>query len=970
MKNVQRKGVPFLKVNHCIELPIQKASPDGIIKNLGFANDQQIYFTKGNQVYFLDMEGNLGQKSSKKYGRALVPDQKTVLSYDYARVDNLFEVTFDYHEVSAGKMGHSLQTFKVKIKKSWHMMLSHQRQLFLITTEFGLHITHYSPKAWEELAFISQDILDKYQADFKKIILSKNLVVLVSKDGQVTLYDYVSQQVTSQFTLPQAITDVDVSPCGHYIIAQQASDQQVVFLRYETQEIAFTSPPKVKSFDVQGDFLGLVYQDKSLEVYNISDFACLGYNDYFKNSLMDQLWFKFHDTQPQFLVSDSDRALVFSWGENDPHIALDPSFDEEKYAVYYQSIELWDATTTDQTLTKIKEVGKEDKRQKILIQRHLEHRYQSLIQNDIITPTLKALRDLPTKWPRMNTFKKAKVLKHWPHKVPFFTTAIDLKAKLRVDRWRDSHYTHQLRNNFPGNIAQIKGITSLDLTHQQFEKLPPAVFEMKALEVLNLEDNNLRVLPEEILKLKKLKVLILKQNYGLEELPDLGQLVHLEEIDFKYTRFSSLPESFFTLKHLKKINTIHSELDRDTKIIRRLLEAFPTAEITTSARQAVEMEDNVDMDEYKGQEKINIDSFELNYLPASLFAADQVKELIIDCPHLKELPDTFDQLATLEKLHIEAQSVDTLPHSITQLPHLKELKLEGHFETLPPAMKDLVNLETLILEHGQFKELPAALAQLPKLKVLKADYLNIAHLNASMGAMHSLETLVLENVFIEGGGTLQVDPALLALKNLKHLSINLRNGELDDSVFNLPQSIQELSLKVWHNPNQPYNSILSFQKLMNHFHQVTKLTLGGIKLTSTKDALQVNTTLKTMTTRDVVCNRLPDDVYNLQALNYLTLFDAQLEELNSSIYQCHSLEYLRLSNFQQATIPAGIEQMKKLKKLGFERSKIASLPDGIFELQQLERLCLGECPLFSDKSYKAKIKRKIKGLKVGKEWYA
>lgn len=968
MKNAQGDNKPPLKVNNCIELPIEKAKPDGIIHGLGFANNQQIYFTKKNQIYFVDLVGELTKKSSKKYGKSLICDQKTALSYDYERVDDLFEVTFDYYDLSAGKIGKSQQSFTFKIKRNWHMLVSHQRQLFLTVTEFGLHVTRYSPSSWDELGFIEHETLEKYQADFKKVLLDKHTAVLASKEGQITLYDYTTHQVSQQFGLKNTIANIDVSPCENYLIIQQVNDQRVIFLQIDTQEIAFKSAPNVKDFDIQGDFVALIYQDKTIEVYQVASFECLGYCDYFKDSLVDRLQFKFHDSEPQLLVSNSDQALVFSWGANDTNVQL-PFIDQEKYTSYYQSLEQWNPTQTDQTLTKIKEVGKEDKREKILIQRFLQHRYSSLIQYGIINSTLKALRDLPTRWEKLNTDKKARILRHWPPQVPFFTTSLDLSAKLRVDSWRYSHYKHQLGDDFPNQLHQLNGVTHLYINHQQFSELPTTIFEMNDLEVLDLEDNDLKALPEDLLKLTNLKVLILKQNYGLKEIPDLGQLSNLEEIDFEYTDISSLPEGFFKLKNIKKINTIQSELDRDTKIISRLLDAFPDAEITTRARKAIEMENNMDMDEYKGQEKISIDSFELNYLPQSLFAADKVKELIIDCSNLKELPDTFDQLPTLEKLHIETRGTNTLPDSIAKLPQLKELRLEGNFKALPDNLGDLSNLDTLIIEHGQFKELPASLAQLPKLKTLKTKYLNIDQLGEVVGNIATLETLVLEDVFVEGGKVFTVAPALLQLNNLKEVSLDLRSGKLDQSVFNLPNSIQELSLEVWHNYDRPYETSLSFQKLINHFHQVTKLSLEGLKLTNTKTALNTNTTLKDMTTRDVLWKQLPDDIYQLQALNYLTLFDAKLEALNPAIYQCPALEYLRLSNFQQPTIPAGIEQMTQLKKLGFERSNISSLPDDIFQLQQLEKLCLGECPLFSNASYKAKIKRKIKGLKVTKEWY-
>lgn len=227
METSRKQHLPSLKVYQLIELPIEKASPKGWIGSIGFANDQQIYFTYQNQIYFLGLQGALKNKSSKKYGKGIVSYQKAVMSYDYEKVDESIEVTFSCYDVSAGNMQSTLQELKVKTRSNWGVKLSRQNQIMQLSTAFGLHITNFEPSSWQTLAFIPKNILDTYQTTFTQIVANKNLCVLASKSSnEIVLYDYVTEQVVDTLGLPieGEFFGFELSPCGNYFVVHQNED--------------------------------------------------------------------------------------------------------------------------------------------------------------------------------------------------------------------------------------------------------------------------------------------------------------------------------------------------------------------------------------------------------------------------------------------------------------------------------------------------------------------------------------------------------------------------------------------------------------------------------------------------------------------------------------------------------------------------------------------------------------------------
>ena len=562
-------------------------------------------------------------------------------------------------------------------------------------------------------------------------------------------------------------------------------------------------------------------------------------------------------------------------------------------------------------------------------------RYQGILQV-LEVKSLGGLANLPDKWSRLNIEQKVKFINAWPKDRPFVCEDLSLDGVLEVDAWRYSTYTEQI-GSLPDQIGQLKNIKELWLENQQLEELPPAIFELEDLEVLRLEENDLSALPADLGKVRKLRVLDLNSNFGLESLPDPEFLQNLEELNLENTRIKEVPESFFELKNLKEIVLENCELEKDTAMVRKFFKAFPDAKIETRAREAIEIEDAPD-DEYLGMESIEVDDFHINYLPKALFKADVVKKLKIDCSCLKELPDTFASLSTLESLEFEIPfGAGKIPGSIAALKNLKRLVIEGRGApwSLPENLGDLENLEELIIESGDFFTLPDSFGRLTNLKKLE---------------MNSRD--------------MKIPTAALELPKLKEVIIKSSGFFTPDELFHLPPCVKELDINISANDPIPFSA----GKLINHLPKLDRLDVKGADFSEDKVEIEPHKSLREVHFQDSPLPTIPASFNNLTKLHTFSLLSCELRGIDASIYDCSSLVSFRITNVKFSTIPNGIERLENLEWFGFEEAGIKRLPKGIFQLKNLKQLVLG-CPLFSDSSFKSEMKQRIKNLKISESWY-
>lgn len=572
--------------------------------------------------------------------------------------------------------------------------------------------------------------------------------------------------------------------------------------------------------------------------------------------------------------------------------------------------------------------------------------------------TINSLANFEKKWKKLSQPKKNELLKHWPTEVVFPTSVLDLNGRKQVNAWRETNYSKQIRS-FPANLAQLKGIKEVHLRHQQLTELPDFVLQFKDLEVLDLADNKLKQLPQDLLQLKQLRILNVNLNYGLTILPDLSKFEQLEELHIEYTELDTVSKDFFKLPNIRVLHTENSTLDKDTSIIRQMIKAFPEAKITSRSLKAIVIEDSADENEYKGLEKITIDDSNLNKLPANLFKADKVKELVIDCRHLKEIPDALANMQTLEILQLKISDLKSLPLPVTTLKNLKELHLDcWGLEEFPAEMVQLQSLEKLFLKGHGIKSLSPHIFALQSLIHLEIHNVHALHLPQAIGQLTNLQTLILERC-----DKVSLD---LAIQKLSHLeTLEMRNMEVlqnPEVLYHLPPSIKRLDLQ-----RSPYSTAFPvyLERLLNHLPLLQKVYLEKVTILQDNHHIPENHPLITLYIRGTI-DLIPDSFSHLKKLQHLYLLDSQLQALNKALYACTALHYCCIRKYQFDTIPVGIAQLKKLKYLGLTYGDIKELPEDVFELSNLEKLYLGESTLYRNQSYKAKLKRKIKGLKVYK----
>ena len=621
-----------------------------------------------------------------------------------------------------------------------------------------------------------------------------------------------------------------------------------------------------------------------------------------------------------------------------------------------EKIETWD-------LEKIREAIQEAKQEGLI--NDIETLYRPVLEGGKLGKTLRSLANLPDKFEKMSVPRRHAVARSWPKDRPFVVEVLDLSGKVSVDAWRYRSYSDQV--DIDGKIGRLRGVKELILDNQQLETLPEDLFDLRDLEVLSLADNDLRSLPTTLLQLKNLRVLNVRENYQLSDLPDIGELTRLEELDLTSTSVDALPESFFELEHIKRIFVKETPLDQNTTIMRRVLSAFPNATIITDARWAIKTEEESDEGKYRGQETISIDNANINTLPNALFAADKVSTLVINGWSIKKLPDRFDELSTLTSLaiHVGPQCKE-IPPSIGKIPHLQHLEIRAsEVSDLPDSLANLKELTSLYLSYYRSHQLPKALFGMTALKSLHIQDLHFSVIPDDFARLVDLSDLNLEAVTAES--VLEIASGVRNM-NLTKVSLKLRSGQVGQGLYNLPPSTRSLTvIQDESDDTEAAPDPISLSRLINRLPNLVSLKIEGVALWDDGTRLEPNSVLERLSIRGP-CS-LPDDIGNLTELKELDLRKSDMESFPPSLYECRKLTGLSMSHVRFRTLPEGIEQLTELRELGFQHSPIESLPDGIFQLTNLRKLVLGPDGLYRNQSFKAKLKRKIKGVKVAKEWY-
>lgn len=114
--------------------------------------------------------------------------------------------------------------------------------------------------------------------------------------------------------------------------------------------------------------------------------------------------------------------------------------------------------------------------------------------------------------------------------------------------------SHLKLDTVPAEIAKFTHLTYLDLSKNKLSKLPDFLADLEYLKTVNISKNKFDVFPLVLTRIDSLTVLLANRNQ-FDRLPEsIGYCKNLEVVDFWETPIMSIPESFYALPKLKKID--------------------------------------------------------------------------------------------------------------------------------------------------------------------------------------------------------------------------------------------------------------------------------------------------------------------------------------------------------------------------------------------------------------------------------
>nr|XP_006817675.1 PREDICTED: protein flightless-1 homolog [Saccoglossus kowalevskii] len=249
-------------------------------------------------------------------------------------------------------------------------------------------------------------------------------------------------------------------------------------------------------------------------------------------------------------------------------------------------------------------------------------------------------------------------------------------------------FSHNNLYAVPDNLEKAKSLLVLNLSHNRIENISNQLFiNVNDLMHLDLSDNHIGLLPPQMRRLSNLQVLILNNNplehaqlrqlTSLVQLttlhlrntqrnfnnipPQLDMLVNLSDVDLSYNELSRVPEAFYQIKSLKRINLSNNSI----------------TEISTLC------------DNWTNLETLNLSRNKLASLPNAICKCTSLKRLFLNCNMLDfdGIPSGIGKLYDLEHFMAANNKLEMIPESLCRCGKLKKLVLNGNrLVTLPESI--------------------------------------------------------------------------------------------------------------------------------------------------------------------------------------------------------------------------------------------------------------------------------------------
>ncbi|XP_041473939.1 protein flightless-1 homolog [Lytechinus variegatus] len=285
-------------------------------------------------------------------------------------------------------------------------------------------------------------------------------------------------------------------------------------------------------------------------------------------------------------------------------------------------------------------------------------------------------------------------------------------------------FSHNQLSAIPEDMEKAKSLLVLNLSFNNIKEIPSQLFmNLTDLIYINFSDNKLEILPPQMRRLTNIQTLILNNNpllhSQLRQLtsmtqlqtlhlrntqrnltnipPVLDGLVNLADVDLSFNDLESVPDAFYALSSLKRLNLSNNCI----------------TELSV-------------LDSWTRLETLNVARNKLKSLPPSLCKLICMKRLIISGNQIDfdGLPTGISKLIALEQFIAADNRLESVPEGICRCPKIKKLILtKNHLYTLPEAIHFITDLETLDVRDNPDLVMPPK--PIPQQIGSGAEYYNI-----------------------------------------------------------------------------------------------------------------------------------------------------------------------------------------------------------------------------------------------------
>jgi Leucine-rich repeat (LRR) protein len=380
------------------------------------------------------------------------------------------------------------------------------------------------------------------------------------------------------------------------------------------------------------------------------------------------------------------------------------------------------------------------------------------------------------------------------------------------------------------SISKNKKLEELRLQNNKLQELPKSIGDLINLKSFYSSNNKLSgKFIDEFFKLKKLKKLEI-QGSNLKYVSNkINNLKNLESMKLYHNRIERLPNNFYGLKKLKRVNLDYNYIFKLPKFsknnpisylnLRRNKLTFLDNSITElKSLDSLFLQNNYlkslpkNINKLHNLKLLDLGNNYLTHLPNYFFNQKKLKELNLSNNLLKELPKKHYELDNIKKISLQNNYLINLPRSICRSPKLEDLKISNNkLTSLPHNFGNLTNLKILDLSNKKNAPLPKSYytgINYKRDSIKKSNYSenNITYLPSSLSNISSLN-------FIDFSRNKNINSRqlfeLLKKSNSKNYNIYIRESNIKE----LPTSgwdsinVKTLGLSDNHISSLPKNII-------------------------------------------------------------------------------------------------------------------------------------------------------------------